>query len=287
MRSNSASCPSPPRSSRNSRLTRPPNRKNCARKSITKSPAPIWSRAFWGRLGHAVQPIFAPLGFDWKISVGILGAFPAREVIIATLGIIYNVGADVDEESGTLRDRMAAETHDDGSAVYTPLVAVTLMVFFALCRSVYEHARDGLARTQQLAMGRVYVRLHDGARIHLRVGGLPGRSRFWSGIVRSRQIQASLFRTAYRSLHGDHIAGFVTNRAHGLLAVRAAVVRTMNTAIARVAHNRSAARFALSGRHGPGAFGGAVLRSSARALATGHHQARGKNQLVFHPATAL
>lgn len=90
-------------------------------------------QSFLGRLGHAVQPIFAPLGFDWKISVGILGAFPAREVIIATLGIIYNVGADVDEESGSLRDRMAAETHDDGSAVYTPLVAVTLMVFFALC----------------------------------------------------------------------------------------------------------------------------------------------------------
>ncbi|MCR9143952.1 MAG: ferrous iron transport protein B [bacterium] len=90
-------------------------------------------QSFLGRLGHAVQPVFAPLGFDWKISVGILGAFPAREVIIATLGIIYNVGADVDEESDSLRDRMAAETHSDGAPVYTPLVAITLMIFFALC----------------------------------------------------------------------------------------------------------------------------------------------------------
>ncbi|MEQ9366077.1 MAG: nucleoside recognition domain-containing protein, partial [Leptospirales bacterium] len=90
-------------------------------------------QSFLGRLGHAVQPLFAPLGFDWKISVGILGAFPAREVIIATLGIIYNVGADVDEESASLKDRMAAETRPDGSTVYTPLVAITLMVFFALC----------------------------------------------------------------------------------------------------------------------------------------------------------
>lgn len=90
-------------------------------------------QSYLGQLGHAVQPVFAPLGFDWKISVGILGAFPAREVIIATLGIIYNVGAGVDEESDSLKEQMAAETRADGSVVYTPLVAVTLMVFFALC----------------------------------------------------------------------------------------------------------------------------------------------------------
>ena len=90
-------------------------------------------QSYLGRLGHAVQPLFAPLGFDWKISVGILGAFPAREVIIATLGIIYNVGASVDEESDSLKQRMAAEIRTDGTPVYTPLVAVTLMVFFALC----------------------------------------------------------------------------------------------------------------------------------------------------------
>ncbi len=90
-------------------------------------------QSYLGRLGKTVQPIFAPLGFDWKISVGILGAFPAREVIIATLGIIYNAGDAVDEESADLKSRMAAETHPDGTPVYTPLVALTLMVFFALC----------------------------------------------------------------------------------------------------------------------------------------------------------
>ncbi len=90
-------------------------------------------QSFLGRTGHFVQPVFAPLGFDWKITVGVLGAFPAREVIIATLGILYSVGADVDEESSTLKERMAASVREDGRPVFTPLVTMSLMVFFALC----------------------------------------------------------------------------------------------------------------------------------------------------------
>jgi len=85
-----------------------------------------------GRMGKAVQPLFAPLGFDWKISVGILGAFPAREVIIATLGIVYNVG-EADESSPNLRTKLQEERGSDGRPVFTPLVAIALMVFFALC----------------------------------------------------------------------------------------------------------------------------------------------------------
>ena len=88
--------------------------------------------SYLGRMGKTVQPLFAPLGFDWKITIGILGAFPAREVIIATLGIIYNVG-EADEESPDLKSRMSAERHPDGRPVFTPLVAIVLMVFFALC----------------------------------------------------------------------------------------------------------------------------------------------------------
>lgn len=86
-----------------------------------------------GRTGKFVQPVFAPLGFDWKITVGILGAFPAREVIIATLGILYSVGDEVDEESSSLKERMASSTWSDGRPVFTPLVTISLMVFFALC----------------------------------------------------------------------------------------------------------------------------------------------------------
>lgn len=88
--------------------------------------------SYLGKAGRWVQPIFAPLGFDWKLSVGILSAFPARETIIATLGIIYRVGDDVDETSTTLREKLTRETKPDGTPLYTPLVAISLMLFFAL-----------------------------------------------------------------------------------------------------------------------------------------------------------
>ncbi len=89
-------------------------------------------QSYLGRSGKAIQPIFAPLGFDWKITVGILGAFPAREVILSTLGIIYQIG-EADEESADLKSTMLAETWPDGRPIFTPLVAIVLMIFFALC----------------------------------------------------------------------------------------------------------------------------------------------------------
>jgi ferrous iron transport protein B len=93
--------------------------------------------SYLGRFGKAVQPIFAPAGFDWKITVGVLASFPAREVIIATLGIIYNLGPEVDEESEGLRARMAAEQWTSGPLEGTPIftipVVLAIMVFFALC----------------------------------------------------------------------------------------------------------------------------------------------------------
>lgn len=84
-----------------------------------------------GRAGHAVEPLVAPLGYDWKIGVGILSSFAAREVFVATMGTIYGVGSDANEESVSLRDQLRAETHEaSGAVVYTPLVAVGLMVFY-------------------------------------------------------------------------------------------------------------------------------------------------------------
>lgn len=94
-------------------------------------------QSYLGRFGKAVQPVFDPAGFDWKITVGVLSSFPAREVIIATLGIIYNLGADVDEGSEDLRSILAREKWQNGpragQPVYTIPVVLALMVFFALC----------------------------------------------------------------------------------------------------------------------------------------------------------
>jgi ferrous iron transport protein B len=89
--------------------------------------------SFGGRLGRALEPAIEPLGFDWKIGVGIIGAFAAREVFISTMGVVYSAGADVDEESATLRERIRAEVRAaDGRPVYTPLTGLSLMIFFAL-----------------------------------------------------------------------------------------------------------------------------------------------------------
>jgi ferrous iron transport protein B len=89
-------------------------------------------RSYAGRLGKALEPALAPLGFDWKIGVGIVGAFAAREVFVSVMGLVYGLGEVADDEVAPLRDRMRAETRADGRPVYTPLVGLSLMVFFAL-----------------------------------------------------------------------------------------------------------------------------------------------------------
>jgi ferrous iron transport protein B len=83
-----------------------------------------------GRMGHLIEPVVRPLGYDWKIGVGIVSSFAAREVFVSTMGTIYGVGA-ADENSSSLRERLLAERDPlTGEAVYTPLVAVGLMVFY-------------------------------------------------------------------------------------------------------------------------------------------------------------
>ena len=88
--------------------------------------------SFGGRVGHAIEPAIEPLGFDWKIGIGLLGAFAAREVFVSTMGVVYGMGGDVDDETVGLRQRIQQESRDDGRPVYTPLVGLALMVFFAI-----------------------------------------------------------------------------------------------------------------------------------------------------------
>lgn len=90
--------------------------------------------SFAGRLGHAIEPLIRPLGFDWKIGIGIIGSFAAREVFVSTMSTVYNVGSagDSDESTQTLAQTLRDQKRPDGSPVYTPLVAVSLMVFYVL-----------------------------------------------------------------------------------------------------------------------------------------------------------
>jgi ferrous iron transport protein B len=90
-------------------------------------------QSYLGRMGHAIEPFVQPLGWDWRIGVSVLASFPAREVVIATTGTILGVGSDVDSSSDALKDALHTTKRPDGSALFTLPVAVSLIVFFALC----------------------------------------------------------------------------------------------------------------------------------------------------------
>src|SRR5438874_3300601 len=87
--------------------------------------------SFAGRAGRFIEPAIQPLGFDWKIGVGLISSFAARETIISTLSIVYNVG-DNSEYKTSLVDAMRNAKRPDGSPVWTPLVGLSLMIFFLL-----------------------------------------------------------------------------------------------------------------------------------------------------------
>jgi ferrous iron transport protein B len=109
-------------------------------KSLEATEAGAYLRAsYFGRAGQLVEPVFRPLGWDWRISVAALASFPAREVVVATLGTIFNLGREEGEESEALREslRQARWPADDPWKPDEPLltipVALSIMVFFALC----------------------------------------------------------------------------------------------------------------------------------------------------------
>lgn len=94
-------------------------------------------QSYGGQIGKTLQPLFDPAGYDWKITVAVVASFPAREVIIATLGILYSLGGDIDENSNNLRSSLKNATWESGDRRGTPIfnlaVAISIMIFFALC----------------------------------------------------------------------------------------------------------------------------------------------------------
>ncbi len=98
-------------------------------KSDSEDPAVQLSESIAGKVGHAMEPLIKPLGYDWKMGIGLLASFAAREVFVSTMSIVYSV-EESDEDILPLRDRLLAETRPDGSAMYTPLVCLSLMVFY-------------------------------------------------------------------------------------------------------------------------------------------------------------
>lgn len=89
-------------------------------------------QSYGGRLGRFLEPAIAPLGFDWKIGIGIIGSFAAREVFVGTMAIVYQLEDDSAAPTEPLRVALGAERRADGRPVFSPLVCVGLMVFYVL-----------------------------------------------------------------------------------------------------------------------------------------------------------
>ena len=95
--------------------------------------------SYFARMGMAVEPVFEPLGWDWRISMAAIASFPAREVLVSTLGTIFHLGVELDMHSPALRESLRAARRapapggpPDGMQLFTVPVAVSVLVFFAL-----------------------------------------------------------------------------------------------------------------------------------------------------------
>jgi ferrous iron transport protein B len=89
------------------------------------------SQSYLGHIGRVVEPVFRPLGWDWKVSSAVIAGFPAREVVVAVMGTLYAVGSAADE--GSLTEKLRAATWPDGRAVFTLPMVLGMMVFYAWC----------------------------------------------------------------------------------------------------------------------------------------------------------
>ena len=83
-----------------------------------------------GRVGKAIEPVFRPLGWDWRVSASVVAGFPAREVVIGVMGTVYALGSEAEDSAG-LRERLQASRWPDGSPVFTLAMALGLLVFYA------------------------------------------------------------------------------------------------------------------------------------------------------------
>ncbi len=93
-------------------------------------------KSYIGQLGHAIEPVIEPLGYDWKMGVSIITGLAAKEIVVSTMGILYQADMEADETSETLKDKLQEQVHHygelKGQKVFTPLVAYAFMLFILI-----------------------------------------------------------------------------------------------------------------------------------------------------------
>ena len=90
-------------------------------------------RSYIGMMGHFIEPVIRPLGFDWKIGVSIITGLAAKEIVVSSMGILYQADMESDDESGHLINKLREQEHRNGrlkgEKVFSPLVAIGFMLF--------------------------------------------------------------------------------------------------------------------------------------------------------------
>ncbi len=99
-------------------------------KSDSEDPAVQQQQSFMGIAGQAIEPVVRPLGWDARMGTAMLTSFAAREVFVSSLAISYSVDEESEDADGLLRDRLADATHPDGRKIFTPIVILSLLVFY-------------------------------------------------------------------------------------------------------------------------------------------------------------
>lgn len=114
--------------------------------------------SFAGIMGKTIEPVIAPLGYDWKIGIAIITSFAAREVFVGTMSTLYSVGSDASEE--TVREKMRAARRPDGSPVYTLASGMSLLIFYVFamqCMSTMAIVRRETGSWKYPALQFVYM----------------------------------------------------------------------------------------------------------------------------------
>jgi ferrous iron transport protein B len=88
-------------------------------------------KSYAGKVGKVIEPVISPLGFDWRIGVGLIASFSAREVFVSTIGIAIGLNQE-DEYKKSLNEVLPLETNEVGKRIFTPLIAISLLIFFSL-----------------------------------------------------------------------------------------------------------------------------------------------------------
>ena len=88
--------------------------------------------SYMGMMGKAIEPIVAPLGFNWQMGVSVLTGAAAKEIVVSTMGVLYTGEADATEESASLKEKLQTATKPNGEPVFNPIVAYSFMLFILL-----------------------------------------------------------------------------------------------------------------------------------------------------------